>query len=151
MALVKPCVSIHNLQENVIYTIEKKTSVGPYCEIELEDVRIRVPVYVDSFQTYFVRYREGKIELLCPRMRCDCDEYCEKCGCTFIQVRSFCTCLFDPGLEGLEIHNFDKFYHKIVQLMDENVGFPLEPSTCREDQVRQASGGWWLQVAQGRL
>lgn len=39
----------------------------------------------------------------------------------------------------------------IVQLIVEYVGFPLEPSTCREDQVRQASGGWWLQVAQGRL
>ena len=117
MATSKPLVHNSNLQKNVIYTIKKKTSIGPYCEIELDDVKIRVPVYVNSFQKDFVRYNgRGEIEFLHPRhMYCFCHNNC-KCGCAEIPG-CLCTCIFKD--KDITIYNFDNFFQKIDKLLDD--------------------------------
>ena len=117
MMMIKPLLRTCDLQKDVIYTIQKKTSIGPYCEIELEDVRIKVPVYVNSFQKDFIKYNGHTVEFLHPtHMYCFCEEWCEKCGCKLEPVVGLCMCTFEFG--NIVIYDFDRYIEKVDELLD---------------------------------
>lgn len=114
---MKPLVSVLNLQKNTIYTIQKKIYKGAHCEIELEDVRIRVPIHRVAFQKDFIRYNGATIEFLRPtHLYCFCDKGCEECGCSLIPVTGPCMCIFE--LEQFAVYNFAKFIEKVNSLVD---------------------------------
>ena len=114
---MKPLLRVCDLQKDVIYTIQKKkTSIGPYCEIELEDVRIKIPIYIDTFQKDFLRYTSGgqTLEFLRPTcMYCFCEEVCEHCGCPMGEP---CMCTFE--FENIVSYEFDRYIEKIDELLD---------------------------------
>lgn len=118
MMAMKPLVKAFNLQKDVIYTIQKKKYNGPYCEIELEDVRIKVPIQKIPFQRDFIRYNGQTIEFLRPTCKyCFCDRDCEKCACSLIPTMSgLCMCIFE--YENTRVYNFQTFIKKINTLLD---------------------------------
>jgi len=65
--MAKPLVRVKDLKKNTIYVIFNKKSFGFNWELELDDVRIKLPIHKNPpFQKDFLRYTGQKLEFLSP-------------------------------------------------------------------------------------